>query len=193
MRCFNIVCVRAASCTTYLIPSSRADNLMMRSKTVSLSQLPQGQSLYLAKRWWILLPVSALFLGGFSFVSWLITWPAIRAAQLGQAPPAGWSWTSIIAFNCLFACIAVAGYWEPWVQLRTVFTEEDVSRPRLFGRTVMTWSSITHVGVIAALNGVKVIELRSREQSIKINPLCYKRQDKLLAAIREHAPASALM
>jgi len=166
---------------------------MATSKNFTENRLiQQRQPIRLAKSWWLLGPVSALFLGGFLLVSWLITWPAIRAAQLGQPSPIGWSWTAIIAFNCLLVCMAMAGYWEPWVQLRTMFTDEEVSRPRLFGRIVMPWDSITHVGAVTALNGVKVIELRSHEQSIKINPLCYKHQGELIAVLREHIPAAVM-
>lgn len=124
-------------------------------------------------------------------MSWIITYPAIQAAKLGQPPPADWTWTSIIVADCVLACVTLIGHWFPWIELRTQFTDTCVSRPALFGPKIMPWDSITRVAV-AVVSGLQIIELWSGKRRIKINPLYYKDQDKLFATIREYAPASAI-
>lgn len=163
---------------------------MTNNNKITSGQPARSMPIPIAKNWWILFLFSAFFLGSSLFMSWIITYPAIQAAQSGQPPPADWSWTSIIVVDCVLACVTLVGHWYPWAELRTEFTEEGISRPILFGHRMMLWNTVTRVGVLVS-SGVNIIEIWSGKHRVKINPLYYKDSDKLFAVIREYAPASA--
>lgn len=148
--------------------------------------------IHLAKNWWILFLFTAFFLGSALFMGWIITHPAIEAAQSGRSLPNGWTWTSIIVADCALAGVTLIGHWHPRVELRTEFTDEYVSRPALFGFKIMRWDSMTQVAV-KIVSGVQIIELWSGSRRLRINPLYYKNAEELIAVIRRHAPTSAFI
>ena len=165
---------------------------MIGNKKVVSADASRGTPIHLAKNWWILFLSTAFLLGSALFIGWFITYPAIDAAQSGQPLPADWTWTNIILVDCALACVTLIGHWHPWVELRTEFTDEYVSRPSLFGLKIMRWDGITQV-LVKMVSGVQIIELWSGNRRIKINPLYYKDSEELIAVIRRYAPTTAFI
>jgi len=149
--------------------------------------------IYIAKARWLILGLAALaaLSGIVLYAAFDVAWSAIEAARSEKSLPNYWAWGSTIVTDLLLVCTVVGVWWEPYVQLRTLFTDEGVSQPRWFGRTFIPWNSITHVTVITTNFGVKIIDLRNREDRIKINLLYYKDQAHLLSLILKRLPAFA--
>ena len=138
--------------------------------------------IHLARNWWTAYLSFPLFIGGMLFVIWTKTWPAIKAAESGQALPDGSTWLQILTLDLI--CLLLALLWCIGVlaQLLTVFTDEGIWRPKLFGSTFIRWPDVTSV---KGWNR-QVLELESRGQKIKINKIYYKEIDKLTSLVQEH-------
>ncbi len=144
----------------------------------------------LARKWWILYIAATVLIGVALLELWIITWPAIKAEQLGQPLPAHWTWVSIIAVDIGILCMTGILCGGLLFDLLTVFTEEGIKKPGLFGLTFIRWAEVTEVvGYIP--KGMIVLEIRSPDKKIRINVLYYRDQNQLVSLIREYVPSSA--
>jgi len=146
----------------------------------------QAERIDLARYWWLPVLVLTFLIGGGGYGIWAITWPAVKAARLGQPLPAGWTWASVIGVDMVL--IGLFGYlcWQALIQWLTYFTIEGIGQPRLGGYAFLRWSEVTRV-----TRKLNTIELQSSGQTLQIAYAQFRDIDQLITLIRERVPARA--
>jgi len=114
------------------------------------------------------------------------TWTAIVATQEGKPLPAGWTWTSIIAWDLFYVSLvgAICGFLL--VQTLMVFTDEGVRFPHPFGHVAIRWNEVTRVVVDGGTGHYSLVVLEGKARSFKIRGIYFKDRNRLLEVIREH-------
>ena len=115
-----------------------------------------------------------------------VTREALGAARAGGPVPGEWSWLSITGWHLFIACLGGALLWEPFVQLRTRFDDEGVSRPRLFKPPVcIRWAEVETLWASQVRQRPYVLQVKARAQSIEINTLFYRRPEQVFSFVEE--------
>lgn len=109
-----------------------------------------------------------------------------RSISRGELRPEGIAWQlplSIAGAVLLLVCFPL---FEVWAELKTEFTELGISKLGYFGRKFIQWSDINQVKIYG-----QYVELKTANQSIKLNTLYYKDRAAFFQLILDSAPQSA--
>ena len=138
------------------------------------------------RNWWLLALWWPFAIGLAVVTVYGVTWPSLKAAQLGQPLPAGWSWPAIFIVDIAVIILAVALASYPLHQLRIAFTEEGIKAPGFLGSKFMRWNDIAYVDGAStrSLN----LRLTSSDQSIVINKLYYQYPDEFMSLVQARVP-----
>ena len=115
-----------------------------------------------------------------------VTREALRATRAGGPVPGEWSWLSIAGWHLFIAAAGAALLWEPFVQLRTRFDDEGISRPRFLKSPVcIRWSEVETLLASHVRERPYVLKVNTHGQSIEINTLFYRQPDDVRSFIEE--------
>ena len=144
----------------------------------------------LARKKWPLVLVCAVSLGLELALYWGVTRHALAALRDGRALEGEWGWAGLVGWHVLIALAGVGLSWQPLSELRTVFTDEGVTRPRLFGPPlVVRWAEAESVFVAPHVERPYSVKINAPGKSVEINALFYKDAGDLLALIERRMGA----
>lgn len=146
------------------------------------------QEIYLKRNWWIAFLFGTVLAGMAGFCLYVITWPALKAARLGQPLPPTWSWPAIVIVDVGIILLHGSLFFHLLFQLQMVFTKEGVRMPGIFKSKFMRWADVAYVDGVSIRSSL--LKLTDSKQSIIINKLYYQEPEKLMALVTERLPES---
>jgi hypothetical protein len=137
------------------------------------------------KKWPLLLCLAAC--AGLELLLYLtITRHAVEAARVGRPLEGEWGWVAILGWHIAIALAGAALGWQPFAELRTIFTAEGIKRPRLFKPPVfVAWAEAESVFIAPLMDRPYLVKINAPGRSIEINALYYKEPEKLLSLVEE--------
>ncbi len=141
----------------------------------------------LARKKWPLVVACAVFFGLELLLYLAVTRHAVAAFIDNRTLEGAWSWASIVGWHLLIALMGLALCLQPLAELRTVFTSEEIVRPRLFASSVrIRWEEAESIYVVPLINKRPyLLRINAPGRSIEINALYYKHPERLMEIIED--------
>lgn len=120
-------------------------------------------------------------------VRWQVTAPDHRPTLDNNPLPDKWTWTGVILSD--IGTLLGIGYLASGVivQLLTVFTEEGIEQPALFGKKIIFWQSVQEIRNVTTAN----IEINDGLTKVYLNPNIFTDAYALISELRLRVPSSA--
>lgn len=119
------------------------------------------------------------------YLVWELNYPAIKALQINQSLPRGWSWPSLFILDVIILVSAFLLFKNPITELRTIFTTNFIKRQEFHKSTLILWSEITKIEILGWR-----LKLTSPNHAITVNLAVYKNPKDVIAFIMSLVPES---
>lgn len=153
---------------------------------VAVNQNTLDKPKQLRRVWGLFYLVGLMFLSIVLLMPFLAIYDYWRATNRGELRPEGIEWQLVLSVTAAFFLAFCFPMFEVWAELKIEFTEFGISRRSLLGKKFIRWSDINRIEVYS-----HYVELKSVNQTLKLNTLYYKDRATFFQLIVESVPRYA--